>query len=126
MSSQPVIFTPELLVRAFQDASALRVLQGWRDGKLTPVLNRDLLLRYTKTLKATGLSAPRLKRWLWWFSASDKSQFHPTLEIEATDTISLCTQLAHSTQASAIIHSDRFTPPAGSPAKWIASSSVDF
>lgn len=122
MSNPTVVFTPELLVCALHDASALHALQAWRDGKITPVLNRDLLLRYTKTLRAAGLTAPRLKRWLWWFSAAEKSQFHPTLEIEASNATELCAQLAAATGASCVLHSARFTPPSDSPIKWTASA----
>lgn len=56
-----VILTPELLLNGLKDASAVHILNAWRDGKLKPILNQELIVCYTKALRAAGLNSECLR-----------------------------------------------------------------
>lgn len=106
-----VVLTPELVARGLRDAACLRVLNEWRDGKLVPVINRDLILHYTKALRSAGIGHVQLKRWLWWFTAAERSEYRPQIEISHDDVIALCDRLAFETNVECVVHSDVFKLP---------------
>lgn len=119
-----VVFTPELIGHAFHDATAFRVLLSWRDGQLRPVISRDLALTYTKTLRSIGLGSVLLKRWLWWFSAAEKSEYHPEIVTKPGNPASLCDRLAIEMDVVGVVHSDTFRPSSDFAAEWVSASRV--
>ncbi|MDA1275725.1 MAG: hypothetical protein O2960_17030 [Verrucomicrobia bacterium] len=98
-----VVLAPNLIGRSFFDSSSLRVLEYWRDGRITPVVNRDLLLRYLKMLRALGASDSTTRRWLWWFTAAEKTLYLKELNLPGLDGYQLCASLAKQTTSKSVI-----------------------
>ena len=70
-----VILFPDLIGKAFFDPVAFSLLQTWRDGDLLPVTCRPLTLLYLRVLKNAGVNETNLRRWLWWFTSQEHSEY---------------------------------------------------
>lgn len=70
-----VILFPDLIGKAFFDPVALNLLKTWRDGDLRPVTCRLLTLIYLRVLKNAGVNETNLRRWLWWFTSPEHSEY---------------------------------------------------
>jgi hypothetical protein len=70
-----VILFPDLIGKAFFDPVALNLLKTWRDGDLRPVTCRSLTLIYLRVLKNAGVNETNLRRWLWWFTSPEHSEY---------------------------------------------------
>ncbi len=117
-----LVLTPELIVRAIRTPTLRPTLDAWRDGTLCPVVNPELLQRYLKLLRRSGLSAVALRRWVTWLSTPPHSDYQPTLETNAKATPTLCTELALRTQASGVLHTPQYTPPIDTSTPWISTT----
>ena len=94
-----------------------------RDGELEPVINRDLVIRYTKALRAAGVGPRQLKRWLWWFTSGRRSEYRPQIEFNHSDATSLCDRLAFETNVECVVYSDAFELPGASlGSAWMPAS----
>ena len=49
-----VVLGPDLFVAALFDARARETLSLWRDGTILPVITRELLVLYLRTLRQAG------------------------------------------------------------------------
>jgi hypothetical protein len=85
-----VIFAPDLIGAAFIDPRARAVLEQWRDGEFKIILNRQLLLRYLKTLRDLGLPSHLLKRWTLWLTSAEKSNYLNDFETNEKSAIKTC------------------------------------
>lgn len=102
------MLTPELLGRSLSDAACYTVLGGWRDGRLQPVVNRALMLRYLQLLRALGVPAEQLRRWLWWFNNPDRCRIVDTDSRTDGAAVELCLHLQRTGPAITIICSDAY------------------
>ncbi len=119
-----VVFTPEIVLRGLIEPTSLQILLAWRDGKLKPVISRDLALCYTKLLRAAGLGPDLLKRWLWWFTDPEKSEYKPEFEGDSESIVTCCEKLALANRVDGIVHSKSYQPPLNAEAMWMESSVV--
>jgi hypothetical protein len=121
-----VVFSPDFLGAALQDARGAQVLYYWRDGLIRPALNRALLLRYLKLLRQLGLSDVQQRRWGWWFSATDRTVWVND-EVELAQPVPvLCAQLAQKSKARYIFYSvattkDRFDSGESANGLWVTA-----
>ncbi len=125
MASEPgplrVILSPDLVGGLWVDASCAAVLEAWRDKKLRPAVNRDLLVRYVGLWRAMGLPEIQIRRWSWWFTAPSAVDFVPNdLSIQA-DPIKCCSELAIRTGASCVVHRGAISVE-GTSVQWVAAS----
>ena len=98
-----VVFAPNLIAAALLDPFARRVLERWRDGEFLVVMNRDLLTAHLRELKHIGLPPHLIKRWAYWLSSPEKTDFLQ-LDLPSQKSLtSLCETLAKTSHATAII-----------------------
>lgn len=98
-----VVLAPNLIGRSFFDSASLRVLELWRDGRIIPVANRDLLLRYLRMLRALGVDSISTRRWLWWFTAAKKTHYLKDLSLPELNGYQLCSTLAKQSASRCVI-----------------------
>ena len=98
-----VVFAPNLIAAALLDPSARRVLERWRDGEFLVVMNRDLFTAHLRELKHIGLPPHLIKRWAYWLSSPEKTDFLQTDLPPQKSLITLCETLAKTSAATAII-----------------------
>lgn len=107
MSIEPaaprVVLAPNLLGGCFHDSDQFRVLELWRDGRLQPVVNRQLLIRYLRLLSRLGVPPDLLRRWTRWFTAPEKSFYLRDLELGDLVVPELCEVLAKNSGAVWIV-----------------------
>ena len=70
-----VVLGPDVIAKGFVNTTCLRILESWRDGKVRPVVTRELLVLYLKILRSMKLPDSQLRTWTIWFTAKDKSIF---------------------------------------------------
>ena len=68
-----VVLAPDVIARSFFDPECRAVLDHWRDGAVRIVVTRELLMLYLRLLRKIEIPDTVLRRWLVWFTASDKS-----------------------------------------------------
>ncbi|MCF7762393.1 MAG: hypothetical protein K9N62_01840 [Verrucomicrobia bacterium] len=120
-SQMVVVLAPDVLGHSFDNPACARVLVKWRDGRLAPSLNRQLLQRYLKMLQDLGLTAPLLRRWGWWLTSADKVRFLDARTDSDASGSALCVEIAKASGAAWVI-AMRVPPasdPGGSPVPWI-------
>lgn len=98
-----VVLAPDVLGHSFDDPACARVLVNWRDGRLAPALNRQLLQRYLKMLQDLGLSPELLRRWGWWLTSADKVRFLDARTDSDASGSALCVELAKASGAAWVI-----------------------
>ena len=72
---EKIILHPDVIGLSFFDPVCLEVLKHWRDGKILPVVSRDLLQNYFKLLHSLGIPQFLIRRWGWCFTAIEKSLY---------------------------------------------------
>jgi len=70
-----VVLGPDVILAALFDAKARAILNEWRDGRIEPVLNRELLFIYLRLLRDVGINEKLLKHWTAWFTNPEKVLF---------------------------------------------------
>ncbi|HIG31142.1 MAG TPA: hypothetical protein EYQ50_26405 [Verrucomicrobiales bacterium] len=103
-----VVLTPELVGRSLVQQDCLAVLQTWRDRKMILVVNRPLLLSYLKLLKSLGVPVEQNRRWLWWFTSSEKVVYSETQTEENQSGFQLCQSLQQNSNAEMIVCSNEY------------------
>ena len=76
-SARRVVIGPGVFARSFFVGECHDVLQRWRNGKIRPVVTRDLLAAYVRVFRALGLPDVQLRKWLYWFTSKETSDFLP-------------------------------------------------
>lgn len=99
-----VVFSPDLVGRALVDPDALAVLQLWREERLRPALNLDLMRRYLRLLGKMGLPAVLLRRWGWWFGSAQKCLPIQLDTDPAWGVAEVCQAVGRCAQARYLIH----------------------
>ena len=94
-----MVLAPDLLLRALFDPRAREILNQWRDGLIQPVVTRDLLLLYLKTLRQAGLSPELVRKWSLWLTAAEKTIYLEGLAVEQGSGLELCREVARGTGA---------------------------
>ena len=89
-----VVLSPDLVGAATWDPSCEDVLVAWRDARVRPVLNAELLRRYLRVHAALGICEPVRRRWAWWFTSPDKVDFLNVALSPDLTVAELCTQIA--------------------------------
>jgi hypothetical protein len=98
-----VVFAPDLVLAALFDPTARQVLEAWRDGRIKPVIDRELLLAYLKMLRKAGLTSELLRHWAAWFTNKEASIYIESDENSQTGIIARCDTIASLGSAAEII-----------------------
>ncbi len=104
-----VVFAPDVLVCSFYDPRAREILNRWRDGLILPVVTRELLLLYVRTLNQAGLTHELIRKWSLWLTTPGKSLYlenAPPLQKSGWE---LCNAIAQQNGASVLTLSYRGT-----------------
>jgi hypothetical protein len=99
-----VVLAPDVVGGLWRDAACGAVFEAWRDEKLRPAVNRDLLVRYVRLWRSLGLGEIQVRRWSWWFTAPGHSLFLAEDQTTASNAIECCSRLAVVSAARWIIH----------------------
>ena len=89
-----VVFAPDILVASLYEAEARAVLHQWRDGAIVPVVTRDLLLLYLRTLRQAGLGSELVRKWSLWLTAADKVIYREDFQPNHSSGLALCREVA--------------------------------
>ena len=122
-----VVLTPELIIEGLRDAKAASVIQLWRDEKIQPVVNRELSIVYARILNQCGLSKELIKKWILWFSGTEKVYFVPNLETSCGEVWRICDELVRIVSADSVVCSDRYGARIAEHAiqsKWVRASDI--
>ena len=71
------------------DPDCRELLLHWRDGKIRPVVSRELLKYYLRQLEKSGCSTALMRWWSLWLTNSERSLYLPELEKESDDSRNL-------------------------------------
>ena len=104
-----VVLAPDVLVCAFYDPRAREILNQWRDGLTLPIVTRELLLLYIRTLNQAGLSQELIRNWSLWLTTPGKSLYLETANPLHKSGLELCDAIAEQNQATLITLSHRGT-----------------
>lgn len=107
-----VVIMPDILAKAFHDPDCKALLDWWRDGKVRPVLNHELLVQYARVLRDIGVSDGVLRRWLIWFTTADKAEYVRLDRAPMTGWFDIIFDAAQSGRAKTIVTS---SPPQHPP-----------
>lgn len=99
---QRVVFAPDALGWAVLGGEAKALLELWRDGTITPVVNNDWILRYLRLLHRLGLSKRLIRSWGWWVGSAEHCLRVPDCP-ERMDGMRLCQHLARESSAGWIV-----------------------
>jgi hypothetical protein len=99
-----VVLAPDVVGGLWLDPACGAVFEAWRDEKLRPAVNRDLLVRYVRLWRSLGLGEIQVRRWSWWFTAPGHSLFLAEDQTTASNAIECCSRLAVVSAARWIIH----------------------
>jgi hypothetical protein len=92
-----VVIAPDIFVAALYDARARAILHQWRDGEIRPVVTRELLLLYLRTLSLAGLNPDLIRKWSLWLTA--KSLYlEKSASLQSTGLV-LCREVASDNSA---------------------------
>ena len=120
-----MVFAPDVIGGSFFDPDCAHAFQMWRDGVIQPVLNRPLLMRYLKLLRALDLPPLLIRRWAWWFTAPDRIVWIDSDSAPELTVRELCVALAKLGSADCILmradESKHGVSPMGSEAPWISA-----
>ena len=94
-----VVLGPDLFVAALFDPRARETLHLWRDGTILPVVTRELLLLYLRTVRQAGLDQDLVRKWSLWLTAADKTLYLENLPPTKTTGLPLCREIATATNA---------------------------
>ena len=89
-----VVFAPDILVASLYEADARAALHQWRDGAIVPVVTRDLLLLYLRTLRQAGLGPELVRKWSLWLTAADKVIYREDFQANHSSGLGLCREVA--------------------------------
>lgn len=106
-----VVLAPDLVGGVWIDPACAAVFEAWRQGRVRPVVDRGLLVRYIRLLRALGLPEVQIRRWSWWFVSSAKAQFLAEGATAGTEAVAYCSQLAVRSGASCVVHRGHINVP---------------
>ena len=89
-----VVLAPDILIASLYDAEARAILYQWRDGNVVPVVTRDLLLLYLRTLRQAGLGPELVRKWSLWLTAADKVIYREDFQANHSSGLGLCREVA--------------------------------
>jgi predicted nucleic acid-binding protein len=78
-----------VVLSSMTDPDSRKLLLHWRDGKIRPVVSRELLKYYLRQLEKAGCSTALMRWWSLWFTNSERSLYLPKIEKEPRDTRNL-------------------------------------
>ena len=104
-----VVLAPDVLVCALYDPRARAILNEWRDGLILPIVTRELLLLYVRTLNQAGLNTDLIRKWSLWFTTPGKSLYLEAVPPLHKSGLELCDAIAEQNQATLITLSHRGT-----------------
>jgi hypothetical protein len=115
VASDPVrvVLAPDVAGGLWLDASCAGVFAAWRNERLKPVVNRDLLVRYARVWRALGLPTEQIRRWSMWFSATSRAYFQGTDLVTSLDAVGCCSRLALHGGAKWVLHRGTVVAPEG-------------
>ena len=99
-----VVFAPDVLAAGLFGLGADLLFERWRDGRLRPVTNRDLLRFYLRILSRLGLGEELLGRWARWLTSADTAVYLEQLEAPGEGIGSLCDRIAREGAADCVVH----------------------
>jgi hypothetical protein len=104
-----VVLAPDVLVCAFYDSRAREILNQWRDGLVLPVVTRELLLLYVRTLNQAGLTPELIRKWSLWLTTPGKSLYLETTAPLQKTGLELCDAVAQQNDAALLTLARRGT-----------------
>ena len=104
-----VVLAPDVLVCALYDPRAREILNEWRDGLILPIVTRELLLLYVRTLNQAGLNTDLIRKWSLWLTTPGKSLYLENAAPLQKSGLDLCDEIAQLHQASVLTLSRRGT-----------------
>lgn len=122
-SLRKIVLAPDLVVAAFIDPAARRVLEAWRDGKFVVVMNRELIALHLRVLNRVVCTPELVKRWAYWLSSPEKAVFLDKLFGPTASPANLCEELAKAIRADAIICWKRQSERSAS--QWVLARDYD-
>lgn len=106
-----VVLAPDVVGGLWLDPACAAVFAAWREGRLRPVVNRDLLARYVRLWQALGLPVVQVRRWAWWFTSPLTARFLAEDRSASANALACCANLAIAGGAWAVIHRGAVTVP---------------
>ena len=94
-----VVLAPDVLVCALYDPRAREILNQWRDALILPIVTRELLLLYVRTLNQSGLPHELIRKWSLWLTAPGKSLYLETATPLQKTGLELCDAIAQQNDA---------------------------
>ncbi|HEX7862372.1 MAG TPA: hypothetical protein VF773_18690 [Verrucomicrobiae bacterium] len=102
MTPRKVVFAPDVLVAALFDPRARHLVNEWRDGQIVPVVTRELLVLYLRTLAGAGLTPELLHKWSLWLTTPGKAIFIEQNGTAARNHFELCRAIAEAQNAEVV------------------------
>jgi hypothetical protein len=118
-----VVLAPDVVGGLWLEPACARIFELWRDAKLLPVVNRDLLVRYVRLWRALGLSEVQVRRWSWWFTSPVTASFLSDDHASSSDAVECCTRLALVGRARQVIHRGT-TTISESAVQWLKAADI--
>ena len=104
-----VVLAPDVLVCALYDPRARAILNEWRDGLILPIVTRELLLLYIRTLNQAGLTQELIRKWSLWLTTPGKSFYLEDAAPSQKSGLELCDAIARQNDAIVLTLSRRGT-----------------
>jgi hypothetical protein len=102
-----VVFAPDILIASLYDAEARTILYQWRDGMVVPVVTRDLLLLYLRTLRQAGLEPELVRKWSLWLTAAGRAIYREDCTKSISSGLALCRAVAEEYGAELLTRGNR-------------------
>jgi hypothetical protein len=97
-----IVFAPDILIASLYEAEARAMLHQWRDGAIVPVVTRDLLLLYLRTLRQAGLGPELVRKWSLWLTAAEKVIYREDCQANRSSGLALCREVAEANGAQVV------------------------
>jgi len=118
-AAEKVVLAPDVLARSFFDPACWRVLTLWRDGRIRPVVTRELLGEYARLLRNLGFPLAILRQWVLWFTHAEKSVYLEPQSSPSDASPDPCARAAQLGEAVLVISAAVKPPPQNAPpSEW--------
>ena len=102
MTQRRVVLAPDILVAALYNPRARECLNHWRDGHFLPVVTRQLLVLYLRTLSQAGLNPDLIRKWSLWLTTPGKTLYYEEAAPKQATGLAMCREIAAEHKAELI------------------------
>jgi hypothetical protein len=113
-----VVIAPDVVGNSFFVPECKAVLDLWRDGGITPIVTRDLLVRYVKVLRGLRIPDSLIRTWILWLTAEGKSLHLPDVVTGGKTTQQALLEAARSGGATSIVSNREDSSEGGAEFVW--------